>query len=107
MTVRTIEETLDAWVKRHELRISDTYRDRFYYVDISDECGGRYEISIFKEDHADLVKVRVCSNRKRSCGFISVPLTDLEGVLEQAFSSVRKWVEQTGGRMMFPTDYDA
>lgn len=107
MRVRTIDETLNAWVKRHELRISDTYRDRFYYVDISDECGGRYEISIIKEDQADLVRVRVCSNRKRSRGFVSVPPTDLDGVLEQAFSSIRKWVSQSGGTKMLPTDHNA
>jgi hypothetical protein len=77
MRVRTIDETLNAWVKRHGLRISDTYGDRFYYVDISDECGGRYEISIVKQDQSDLVKVHVCSNRKRSCGFVSVLPTEL------------------------------
>ncbi|HZB45267.1 MAG TPA: hypothetical protein VE360_08490, partial [Pyrinomonadaceae bacterium] len=84
MGVRTIDEILSPWVKRHGLRVSNVYRDRFYYVDIFDDTGGRYEISIFEDDQPDLIKVRVSSNRKRSCGFIGVGPSELEGVLEQA-----------------------
>ena len=103
MSVRTIDEILSPWVKRHGLRVSNIYRNHFYYVDIFDDAGGRYEISIFKDDQPDLIKVRVSSNRKRSCGFIGIGLSDLEGVLEQAYSRVIRWVEQAGGtRMLAP-----
>ena len=91
MNVRTLDEVLAAWVKRHGLQISDVYRNQFYYVDISDDTGGKYEISIFKEDQSELVKVRVWSDQKRSCGFAGVCLTDLERVLEQAFTRICKW----------------
>ena len=97
MSVRTIDEILNPWVRHHGLRVSNVYRDQFYYVDIADDVGGRYEISIFKDDPPDLIKVRVSSNRKRSCGFRGVGPTDLEGVLEQAYSRVIRWVEQAGG----------
>lgn len=97
-----INEILCPWVKRHGLRISDVYRDQFYYVDIVDDAGGRYEISISEDEQTGLLKVQAHSNRKRSCGFIEVGPSDLEGVLEQAYLRIIKWIGQTGGRRILP-----
>ena len=97
MNGQSIAEILDTWVKRHGWRVSNVYRDQFYYVDIVDDAGGKYEISVFPDDQPDLIKVRVWSNRKRSCGFIGVGPSDLEGILERAYSQVIRWVNQAGG----------
>ena len=103
MSVRTIDGILSLWVKRHGLRVSNVYRDQFYYVDIFDDAGGRYEISIFEDEQPGLIRVRVSSNRKRGCGFIGVSPSKLEGVLEQAYSQVDRWAEQAGGaRVLAP-----
>ena len=104
MHALTVDEILAAWAKRHGLRMSDTYRDRFFYFDISDNSGGKYEISIHKAVESDLIKVRVDSNRRRSCGFIDVPATDLDEVLEKAVSQIRKWIEQSGKTKVTPPD---
>jgi hypothetical protein len=93
----SINETLNAWAQRHGLRVSNVYRDQFYYVDIVDDAGGRYEVSVSEGEQPGLVKVRAHSNRKRSCGFTGVEQADLDGVLEQAYSRVIRWVEQAGG----------
>ena len=92
-----INEILRPWTRRHGLRVSNVYRDRFYYVDIVDDAGGRYEISISVDEQTGLFKVRADSNRKRSCGSIGVGPSDLEGVLERYYLQVIKWVGQTGG----------
>ena len=83
MNSQRIAEILIPWTNRHGLRISDIYRDQFWYIDIVDDTGGEYEISIFQDEQPDLIKVRVHSNRKRSCGFIGVVPADLERVLEK------------------------
>jgi len=98
MDRQSITKVLNPWVKRHDLRVSNVYRDQFYYLDIADDAGGKYEISIFEDEQPDLIRVRVWSNRKKSCGFIGVGSSDLEGVLEQAYACVIRWVHQTGGR---------
>jgi hypothetical protein len=95
---KSINEILSAWAKRHGLRISDNYKNRFFYFDIADDAGGRYEISVFEDEQPGFHKVRATSNRRWSCGFIGVRPSDLEGILEQAYSKVNKWVEQAGGR---------
>lgn len=91
MLRREIEKTLTSWGKRHGLRVSDIYRDKFYYVDVVDDVGGKYEISICKDDESHLIKVRVWNHQKKSCGFIPVGLSDLEKVLEQASSQINTW----------------
>ena len=96
MPAPTVEETLAAWANRQGLQMSDKYRDRFFYFDISDNSGGKYEISIHKAEESGLIKVRVDSNRRRSCGFIHVPASDLDEVLEKAVSQIKKWIQQSG-----------
>src|SRR5262245_9074797 len=98
MSDHQINEILSPWVRRHRLRISDVYHDRFYYVDIVDDSGGKYEISISLEQETGLIKVRARSNRKRSCGYIEVGPADLEGLLEKAYAQITKWIRQTGGK---------
>ena len=97
MRRHNINELLSAWAQRHGLRVSDVYRHQFYYIDIVDDAGGIYEISISVDEQPGLIKVRASSNRKRSCGFIGVDLSKLEVVLEQAYLQVIKWIRQTGG----------
>jgi hypothetical protein len=97
MNDHRINEILRPWAKRHGLRVSNVYRDRFYYVDIVDDAGGSYEISISVDEETGLIKVGVRSNRKRSCGYIGVGPSDLEGVLEQAYARITKWVGRMGG----------
>ena len=97
MNAHRINEILRPWVRRHGLRVSNVFRDRFYYVDIVDDAGGKYEISVSVDEETGLIKVRARSNRKRSCGYIGVGPSDLEGVLEQAYAQITKWIGQTGG----------
>ena len=92
-----INEILTGWAKRHGLRISNTYRNRFFYLDIVDDAGGRYEISVFEDAQPGFHRVRATSNRRKSCGFIGVTPPDLEGILVRAYFKVNKWVRQTGG----------
>ena len=101
MLHREIEKTLASWEKRHGLRVSDVYRDTFYYVDVVDDVGGKYEISICKDGGSDLIKVRVWNHQKKSCGFIPVDLFDLEKVLEQAYSQIIRWMKQSKGTRIF------
>ena len=68
MLHREIEKTLASWVKRHGLRVSDVYRDTFYYVDVLDDVGCKYEISICKDAESELIKVRVWNHQKKSRG---------------------------------------
>ncbi|HEY3475924.1 MAG TPA: hypothetical protein VGK56_15035 [Anaerolineales bacterium] len=107
MSDDSINEILSHWVKRHGLRVSNVYRNQFYYVDIVDDAGGRYEISISVDEQTGLLKVRAESNRKRSCGFIEVGPSDLEGMLEQAYLQVIKWIGQTGGTSILAAEHDA
>lgn len=97
MSVYSINETLNAWAQRHDLRVSNVYRDQFYYIDIVDDAGGRYEISVSEDEQPGLVKVRAHSNRKRSCGFVGVVPAYLDRTLEQAYSHIIRWVGQAGG----------
>ena len=98
MSSESINEILTVWAKRHGLRISDTYRNRFYYVDIVDDAGGRYEISVVVDDaQPGFHKVRASSNRRGSCEYVGVGPQDLDGVLERAYVRVIRWVEKTGG----------
>ena len=101
MLHREIEKTLASWGKRHGLRVSDVYRDTFYYVDVVDDVGGKYEISICKDGDSDLIKVRVWNHQKKSCGFRPVGVSDLEKVLEQAYSHIIRWMKQSKGTRIF------
>ena len=97
MSGESINDILNVWTKRHGLRISDTYRNRFYYVDIIDDAGGKYEISVSVDAQPGYHKVQASSNRKGSCGYIPVALENLDGVLDRAYLRVSKWVEKAGG----------
>jgi len=99
MTRREVEKTVTAWSKRHGLRVTDVYRDTFFYVDVVDDVGGQYEISICSE--SDLIKVRVWNHQKKSCGFIPVDLTDLERILELSYSRIMKWMKQSNATRIF------
>ena len=99
MTRREVEKTVTAWSKRHGLRVTDVYRDTFFYVDVVDDVGGQYEISICSE--SDLIKVGVWNHQKKSCGFIPVDLTDLERILELAYSRIMKWMKQSNATRIF------
>jgi hypothetical protein len=98
----SINEILSVWAKRHGLRISDTYRNRFYYVDIVDDTGGRYEVSVVVDAQPGLHEVRASGNRRKYCGFVGVRPQDLDGMLERAYVRVIKWVEKTGGSKISP-----
>ena len=101
MLPREVEKILAAWTKRHGLRVSDVYRDTFYYVDVVDDVGGKYEINICKDAESYLFKVRVWNHRKKSCGFRPVDLSDLEKILEQAYSHIITWMKQSKGTRIF------
>jgi len=97
---REIERILASWGRRHGLRVSDVYRDTFYYVDIVDNVGGKYEISICEDEESELIKVRVWNHQKKSRGF-TVEVSDLEKVLERAYSTIITWVKQSHGSRIF------
>ena len=99
MTRREVEKTVTAWSKLHGLRVTDVYRDTFFYVDVVDDVGGQYEIGICSE--SDLIKIRVWNHQKKSCGFIPVDLTDLERILELAYSRIMKWMKQSNATRIF------
>jgi|SRR4029453_12971157 hypothetical protein len=101
MVGREIEKTLTSWGKRHGLRVSDVYRDTFYYVDVVDDVGGNYEISISKDGESDSFKVRVWNHQKKSRGFIPVDLPELEEILEKAYSQIITWMKQSKGTRIF------
>ena len=96
-----IGKALTSWVKRHGLQVSDVYRDTFYYVDVVDDVGGKYEISISKDGDSDLLNVRVWNHQKKSCGFRPVDLCDLEMVLEKAYLRIITWMKQANGTRIF------
>ena len=100
MLNQEIEKTLVYWVKRRELQVSDVYRDAFYYIDVVDDVGGKYEISISKDSESDLINVRVWNHQKKSCGF-RADVSDLEKVLDQAYSRIIKWMKQSNGTRIF------
>src|SRR6476620_10903238 len=94
-----IEKILTSWGERHGLRISDIYRDSFYYLDVGDDVGGKYEISIHK-DESGLIKVHVWNHQKKRCGF-SVDPSELERVLDLAYSRMTTWMKQSKGTQIF------
>ena len=100
MLHREIEKTLASWVKRHGLRVSDVYRDTFYYVDVVDDVGGKYEISICQDDESDLIKVRVWNHQKKSSGS-KADLSNLERVLDNAYAHIITWMKQSKGTRIF------
>src|ERR1051325_3008671 len=101
MLSQEIENGLVSWVKLHGLRISDIYRDTFYYVDVVDDVGGKYEISICREGESE-IKVSVWNYQKKSCGF-RADVSDLEKVLEQAYSRIITWMKRSNGtRILAP-----
>ena len=94
---REVQRILTSWVKRHGLEISNVYRDQFFYVDMVDDAGNEYEISVAEHEEADALRVRVWQRgHKRSVGS-RADLSNLEDVLEAAYSTVTKWVSQSGG----------
>ena len=97
MSDQTISKLLELWAARNGLRVSDVYRDQFYYLDVLDDVGGNYEIAVSVNVQTKLIKVTVRSNRKRSCGFIEVGSSDLEAVLEKAYAKITNWTRQVGG----------
>jgi hypothetical protein len=101
MRRREIEKTLVSWGKRHGLRVSDVYRDTLYYVDVVDDVGGKYEISICNDAESDFIKVRVWNHQKKSFGSRAMDLSDLEKVLEQAYSRIITWMKQSKGTRIF------
>jgi len=96
-----IGKALTSWVKRRGLQISDVYRNTSYYVDVVDDVGGKYEISISKDGDSDLFKVRVWNHQKKSCGFRPLDSCDLETVLEQAYLRIITWMKQAKGTQLF------
>ena len=102
MSDHRIDEIVRPWAMRHGLHVSNVYRGRFYYIDIVDDAGGGYEISISVDEETGLIKVGARSNRRRSCGYIGVGPSELEGVLEQAYARITKWIGQTGGARVLP-----
>jgi len=94
-------KVLTSWVKRHGLQVTDVYRNAFYYVDVVDDVGGKYEISISKDGDSDLLKVRVWNHQKKSCEFRSVDLGDLATVLEKAHLRIITWMKQAKGTRIF------
>jgi len=101
MTRGEVERTVNAWSKRHGLRVSDVYRDTIFYIDVVDDVGGKYEISISKLSESDLIKVRVWNHQRKSCGFIPVDLSNLERILELAYSHIIKWMKQSKATRIF------
>ena len=97
MSDQTISKLLGLWATRKGLRITDVYRDQFYYFDIVDDVGGNYEIAVSVDEQTDLIKVALRSYRKKSRGFCEVGSTDLERVLEQAYAHITNWTKQVGG----------
>ena len=97
MNDQAISRLLELWAKSKGLRVSDVYRDQFYYVDVVDDVGGNYEISISLDVKTGLIKVAVRSSRKGSCGYKEVGLSDLESVLELAYARIENWTRQQGG----------
>ena len=100
MNRQGIEKVLTYWVKRRGLRVSNIYRNKFYYIDVVDDVGGKYEISIYEDDESDLIKVRVWNHQKKSCGF-RANLSELEKVLEQAHSKIIMWMRQSKGTRIY------
>lgn len=98
---REFENSLVSWSNRHGMRVTDVYKDSFYYIDVVDDVGGKYEISIFRDEDSDLLKVCVWNHQKKSCGFRAA-LSDLERVLDQAYSRIIKWMEQSKAREYVP-----
>jgi len=96
-----INKALTSWVTRHGLRVSDVYRNTHYYVDVVDDVGGKYEISISKDGDSDLFKVHVWNYQKKICGFQSVDLCHLETVLEKAHLRIITWMKQAKGTRIF------
>jgi len=93
----SINEILSVWAKRHGLCVSNSYRNQFFFVDMIDDAGGKYEISVVEDGQPGFHKVRASSNRRRSCGFKGVGPLDLEAMLERAYLEVIKWMAQAGG----------
>ena len=97
---REIEKTLASWVERRKLHVSEVYRDAFYYIDLVDDVGGKYEISISQDSESDLINVRVWNHQKKSCGFRAKP-SALEEVLDKAYSKTITWMKQSNGTRIF------
>ena len=92
---RDIEKTLAAWAKRHSLPISDVYQDKYYYFDVVDDLGGKYEISIFNDTESESIEVGVWNHQKKSRGFRVKDLSGLERVLDRAYAQILKWIERS------------
>ena len=100
MNYAAVDEILAPWLKRHGLHVFTLYReDEVRSIDVVDGAGDRYQIAISEPDESERVKVfagNLKSKRKRKSKEYESPLSDLERVLEEAYSQIMEWVKQEG-----------
>jgi hypothetical protein len=96
MNYQDIDRVLLPWSKRHGLHVLTSYReDEVRYIDVVDDAGNRYEMSISPHEVPGLVRISIWDRKRRSKGYRAEP-PKLEEVLEKAYSAIMVWVQQAG-----------
>ena len=100
MSYAAIDKILTPWLKRHGLYVFTLYReDEVRIIDVVDDAGDRYQISISEPDESERVRIfagNLKSKRKRKSREYESTLSELERVLEEAYFQIMEWVNQEG-----------
>jgi hypothetical protein len=100
MSYEAIDKILTPWLKRHGLHVFTMYREEeVRSTDVVDNAGDRYQIVISESDESGKVRVfagNLKSKRKRKRREYESTLSDLERMLEEAYSQIMEWVKEEG-----------
>ena len=98
MSYAAVDKILTPWLKRHGLHVFTLYReDEVRSIDVVDDAGDRYQIAVSEPDESERVRVfagNLKSKRKRKSREYESTLSDLERVLEEAYSQIMEWVRE-------------
>jgi hypothetical protein len=100
MTYAEVDKILLPWLKRYGLHVYTWHReDEVRAIDVVDDAGDRYQIAISPPDEFEMVRVFAGNYerlRKRKSKEYQSTLSDLERMLEEAYSQIRDWIDEAG-----------
>lgn len=100
MSYDAIDKILTPWLKRYGLHVFTMHHEEeVRAIDIVDDAGDRYQVAISAPDKSGKIRVfagNLKSRRKRKSTEYESTLSDLERVLEEAYSQIMEWVKEEG-----------
>ena len=90
-----IDAILMPWLKRNTLYVYKWLRDDpVRMIDVIDDAGNIYNISIAPPDVSDIITVAVSGSGNRTS--YETSLSELEQILDKSFAQILAWVKQAG-----------